>query len=429
MKLANTLASMLLAAGLAACSTTHLIVDPHADAGLDAQIDGCTDDASLPPGAIALADLPAALAAVYCAHHCDPSDDYEQWTVDTLIARSPENCVEFMTPILKWDDLIINHRLEDVAACRTTYDGLAAADCIAQLAASCTTLLYSAAAPACQNMFVGTGVTGSPCAPDGRECSHGFHCTSSTADGECGRWSCQPGTFAPVGSACSDGTTTICSDSRYNEVACLGVDLGPASVCAGVVVRTSAAALGEPCGVTTTAHVYTANLCGTGLFCNKTLATPVCQTRIADGAACSASPNYACVLGDECTATTNGEMRCSPIVLAELNEACSDTVHCNPTAKLACVPSSPGASPSGTCKMITDGSEGTYCSRDSQYEEYIGVGCQAGFYCSSGATCTRQFADGAACANNWECVNGSCNSGHCGSFPPACGTAARPPRR
>jgi hypothetical protein len=295
-------------------------------------------------GPISLADFPAAEADVLCARAA-------------FCGQYPDKASCLSANILDFGQV-----MADVAAGKATYDGAAAATCLAAVrkdqTIACTVSAEAShlSDPSCSAIFTGT-------VADGGSCTSGQQCASGSCDvSACtGAATCCAGTCdatvanpVPLGGDCT-APAARCAAGTF----CRGVDTanGKAGTCGAVTPEGGACATGEACAsglLCVPAGPNTLDaVCGTapaeGQSCNGGVpcdahadycdpVTSLCTPRIAVGGACPSSAG--CVSYATCDPTT---MVC--VALGGLGEACQ--VNCLGT--LACSGTCMPRTPADTC--------------------------------------------------------------------------------
>jgi hypothetical protein len=211
-----------------------------------------------------------------------------------------------------------------VRAGKTTYDGAAAAKCIATeramgAALPCTvTALPDLQAPACLEIFKGTLANGAACS-QGTQCLSAYCLVSSCGNGTpaCCVGSCAPFTRVPIGGDC-DPSASLCVDGSYCRVT--------THLCAAEI------AAGQPCDIGTGDY-----FCQRGLDCqtDPSSGARACRRRPAEGEACSGVCD---ALADFCEPST---MKCVPKIAAGgacslSGGSCVDSARCD-LASMTCV--------------------------------------------------------------------------------------------
>lgn len=276
-----------------------------------------------------------------------------------------------------FDDCVVGQAA--VADGRTSFDGTAAADCLATAATTCQTLVSTGV---CRNVFRPLVTLGGSCFDD-RECVDGTYCEKSmTCPGTCRA-------RAPAGQVIGNGER--CLEGQYTSIESDG-GLGLLFVCRPVVPA------GQPCPNVTA--------CAAGLTCRGD--TNTCGTPRADGQAC---------------VVVDGGIFGPTIV-----QDCERLHACRPLdAGIACAPLG-GVGEGcllGTCKAdlrcidgrcAPPGTTGQACSNVND--------CASGFYCQptggqpfGPGLCQPREPVGGACFGDSDCVRGLV----CAQVPPADG--------
>jgi hypothetical protein len=257
-----------------------------------------------------------------------------------------------------------------------TYDPTKAAACLAALGRPLACSADSPVGPSCvASVLIGAVADGAPCESD---------------------YVCQPGSTCPVG---GDGTDSCPAPTcRHIPVAGETCDDGSGDFCrfdATCVGGSCVAGLkvGDACGENDQPA------CGPNLYCPVGEAAPTCK-RLVEGGLCGGAqdcfsyqycgPTKHCAarlgLGADCTADSS---------------SCQTFTACDPTTN-RCVAASHVGELCGNLVGYSLLCQGGSCLQD---DKLIGH-------------CVVPLADGAACANSFECTSGLCAAGICATPPP-----------
>jgi hypothetical protein len=352
-----------------------------------------------PPAAIALDDFRRALASAECTRQfaCASRMQFRL----PAVFRDEAECRAFAFRV----DPSIAQRLTETANGMLTYDGTAAARCVATIGATCGDGFGSEYLLdfhlLCADVFRGRVSVGEPCYLDD-ECGPSAFCDHDSCPGRCrARLS--------IGAPCSALSAASCAAAPPDRVVCRRLDdSAPQTRC--VLVREREAALGATCAERVVSQATIERfICPRGAYCASTedgFSERTCQPFLPDGAACGVMHPGRCEPGATCTA----RRRCERYEFARAEGAACDEWPlrgCNPVARLECR--------SGVC-MPTDGSDGAPCNRD----DFVPV-CEAGLYCHvpmgggqrGEGVCTPLRENGRNCQDSSECADHHCDDMRC----------------
>lgn len=367
----------------------------EAAGGHETETAGAAPEGGAGPGpAIALSEYCRRISESYTDFlvRCYGSTDYPESERDGFTAARMERCLE-VAPSLEAE--------------RLSFDGVAAAACLAELEAddTCSPFDHLMRAPACSAaLFIAQVEPGGECFRDATlhfsvlgaasECQGGF-CDGDQCPGICHEWladgeACDTGQCSPD-SACIDGE---CAPRRAEEEDCPQEDACAVGLaCVGNVCRVPSQA-GDPC--------Y-GGLCSTGYNCIE----DQCRAKVEVGEICTW--RYDCADDGRCL-DRDGDgpqgLTCGP--LGELGEWCSQPVDCGPDFYCE----REGAQMMGICQSRSPIS--TPCTRDS---------CEVGAWCNHVAGfCQAEGDEGddcllgampgpnQACAGELQCMSdGKCH--------------------
>jgi hypothetical protein len=271
-----------------------------------------------------------------------------------------------------------------IQAGKIAFDGAAASSCLDALSASAcdlSGLLSAASNNSCQNVVKGLVPNGGACKSP-LECQDGY-CEGSTSPGCAG--TCHA--FAATGAACGTGAVTcrrsdICTNSICVARAAQGGACASSSDCSDGLfcnnhICQTASAEGGPC----TGGGFASD-CQAGLYCDRSVTSPVCKKRIDTGGACTSSgqcrDGLACSTQNVCQTIADVGQSCS-------TSACAEDASCDATA---------------TCKL--GGQLGSDCASSS---------CGLNLYCDANKKCVQKIPFGGACDPTGP--SGQCQLGNC----------------
>jgi len=315
-----------------------------------------------------------ALVLAACGDGGVPLDEYNARRTEALCALdvrcgsfpSIEQCVTDIdrrpTTVPQWASPSL---IAAVEAGAVTYDGVEAAECLDDLAATeCDLSLqrFRVDPVVCVGVFRGSR-------PDGLDCGMDAECVSRNCefDGSC------------VPEACCAG---VCAPPREQRAgpgeSCVDYPCAPVAYCDGAICRPLLPE-GAPCGIT--------NQCDFGLSCGGT-----CEPRRKLGEPCYDGSWSGCIGGTTCDRTSN---RCVPLLTEGSScdpaaDQCADYLYC--------------ASATATCVPLPVAGESC-----------LGIGrCGPGAWCAflppADAVCAALAPNGSQCSDGYYCASGTCSS-------------------
>lgn len=275
-----------------------------------------------------------------------------------------------------------------VAAGKLTYDGQAAADCLAQAKMHCDDLDFVDGPVVCTKVFVGKAAPGSPCKFN-VECASDFCPSSDTCPGVCTKRkalgaSCGDADKCEPGAVCSGGVC-VADIAKGAGAACNPLKCQKGLYCTSKEKCAPLVKLGGACDIV--------GACEPGAQCIDTGSGGVCKPMPKDGEACSPD-----VLSDAATQCATGLVcfndgsevgTCTPKV--PIGGTCTNTSHCGGW-DVHCV----GPEGAKTCQLLS-GKGGPCQAGDFTFGEW--AGCLEPYTCAKGV-CADIPGLGQPCADD-----------------------------
>lgn len=363
--------------------------DASADVPVDGGADASADTAAAPP--IALAELASVTAAAICAANftaCEPADK--------MPFATQAGCVAALTAT---DAAVFTKLAALVAGGKLTYDGAAAAACLALAVEHCDELDFVDGPPVCQTVFKGKASQGAGCGFN-VECASNYCFEKTDCPGVCKKrvalgGKCTDNDKCVAGALCFGG---LCVADIPKDVgaACDPVKCKPGLYCSSKEKCTALQKLGAACDIV--------GSCVSGTQCIDTGTGGTCQAMPKKGQACSPDPftdaSTQCAAGLVCFNDGGDSGTCEPKVA--IGGACLNSTHCGGW-DVHCV----GPAGKGTCQLLS--AKGGPCQpADLALGEWNG--CLAPWTCSGGVcidvpTLGQKCADDLlnACADELMC--------------------------
>lgn len=345
-----------------------------ADAGADAGAD------ATPPAAIALADLAAAVAVELCKANFDTCPPEKKIPYATQVG-----CV---AAVAAADAADFAKLAALVAAGKLTFDGQAAAQCLALAAESCSNFELVEGPPVCTKVFVGKSTSGAACGYN-VECASDYCYTPTSCAGTCKKRvllgaSCSDKDMCEAGAVCSGGVC-VANLLKGAGAACNPLKCKEGLYCANTEKCTSLVKLGGSCDIV--------GACEPGAQCIDNGAGGVCKPMPQNGEACVpdslSDVSTQCATGLVCFNDGSPVGICAPKVA--IGGACVNSSHCGGW-DVHCI----GPAGQKTCQLLS-GKGGPCQTGDLTQGEW--GGCLDPYTCGKGV-CIDPPGLGQTCADD-----------------------------
>jgi hypothetical protein len=363
-----------------------------------------------PPTAIALEDLPRAVAEALCNDTCPSLTVGDTLPADLLVQGDAADCASRLATSLTTAFASGKFVTANPAA---TYDAEAARTCIDRITSTpCASRFELFGRDFCGgDVFTTTATVGDPCDPAGiDECPANAYCRTLGGQNSCGG-ACSE-TLAP-GEDCSTNlggcqTGSACAfDPSTETLRCRSKSVAP-----------TRAALGERCGDVISGTTISKVFCAPELLCQSAVSGGTCVAAQDEGELCDnestfCRPPYECVEGT-CAArvyTTEMNARCG--IVSGL------AAPCDALLGLGCVRESESTE-SYVCRAAGDGSEGSACL-PGELSWLAGTACGPGLFCALTpgeglGVCSPTLENDSLCERDEECASAFCRDDGEGRF-------------